>query len=112
MFKINKRQCDEFNSALECDAAWAMGAPEIRDAERAQGIRNMNPFRLAGLLFPPRIYIRLPETKTTSCDSAGRRYGDYFFLTLSLGHLHINLFPRHVRRVWASSYLARGLGSV
>ena len=90
----------------------AKGKRLAAQAFRAQGSRSMNPFRLAGLLFPPGIYIRLPETKTTSCDSAGRRYGDYFFLTLSLGHLHINLFPRHVRRVWASSYLARGLGSV
>jgi hypothetical protein len=60
-------------------------------------------------LFPPTIYVRRAETKTTATSVTGRRYGDYFWLTISLGGLHFNISPKHVRGIWCSVSLSRAL---
>lgn len=54
------------------------------------------------LLWPWRVRVRLPESATQSTDYWGRRYGDYFWLAISFGHVHVNVFPKHVRGVWTS----------
>jgi hypothetical protein len=45
--------------------------------------------------------MRLP-TKSPATDESGRRYGSYFWMTLSLGHVHLSIFPKHTRRIWTS----------
>lgn len=56
------------------------------------------------LLWRPKLFIRLPEEKTTSTSTKGRRYGDYFHMSVSLGHYHLCLFPAHNRRFWMSVF--------
>lgn len=55
------------------------------------------------LIFPIRIYFRKKENITESHDYLGKRYGDYTWLALHIGYIHINLFPKHIRRIWIDS---------
>lgn len=67
-------------------------------------------FTVLKLLFPPRVRLRLPNRQSEATDITGKRYGDYFWLTFSFGHLHFNIFPKHVRKVWMSIFLSEALG--
>ena len=60
-------------------------------------------FRSTMLLWPARVWWSR-RNDSEARDNLGRRYGAYFWLTLSLGHVHFNVFPKHVRRCWVSIY--------
>lgn len=65
--------------------------------------------RILSLLWPPKLRIRFPNRKSTATDMSGRRYGDYFWLGVSFGHWHCEIWPRHVRRCWMSQYLREAI---
>lgn len=56
------------------------------------------------LLWPLQIRYRGKNANPTM-DTHGRRYGHHTWLSISLGHLHFNVLPAHVRGIWASVYL-------
>ena len=64
-------------------------------------MRNLH--RLA-LLWPLRITYEGRSVINNSTDQAGRRYGDFVWLTVSFGHVHFAIFPKHIRRVWTSIF--------
>jgi hypothetical protein len=61
------------------------------------------------LLWPPQIRYTPKGRHGNATDMCGRRYGDYRWFTVSLGHLHFSLWPKHVRRVWMSWQLRQAL---
>ena len=60
------------------------------------------------MLWPPRIGF-IPKGRGGEARSdSGRRYADYFWLEISLGHVHWNVFPAHIRGIVVSSNWRNG----
>ncbi len=59
------------------------------------------------MLWPPSVHFKLPND-STAVDYKGRRYGQYFWLKVSFGHVHFDIFPKHIRSFWTSIYFKKG----
>jgi len=64
--------------------------------------------RLLLLAWPPKICLQFPNNSTATSVS-GKRYGAFLWLSVSLGHYHWNIWPRHVKGFWGSYYVKETL---
>jgi len=59
-------------------------------------------------IWPIRIYISFPNKTSEAADYTGRRYGDYFWLSITMltrkKNYKINLSPRHLP--WFDSWIS------